>query len=117
VRGGAPKKISRTEKRQSDDTIQEPESGSFGDTSQLSSKNLPYPRIIIDIPLPEITKDTMWSRSDIQVNTHLASVYNTGVIQDAFGKETKFKDTTNPIQGRHLYNCVIENGYTHTLWK
>ena len=112
-----PKTASRTAKRRPSaiEDPELPESGSVGDTSRLSSKNLPYPRIISDLQLPEITKDSMWTRADIQVNLHLAAVYSTGVVQDASGREVRFKDTTNPVQGRHLYNCVVENGYTHSL--
>ena len=61
-----PKTASRTAKRRPSaiEDPELPESGSVGDTSRLSSKNLPYPRIISDLQLPAITKDSMWTRGD-----------------------------------------------------
>ena len=57
----------------------------------------------------------MWTRQDIMVNSYLARVYKEGSIDDAKGVKQKFKDITNPIQGRHLYNLITDNKFTRTL--
>ncbi|CAM9629890.1 unnamed protein product, partial [Ectocarpus fasciculatus] len=49
------------------------------------------------------------------VNPYLAATYKQGAILDAKGVQQKFKDITNPIQGRHLYNLVVDNKFTRTL--
>ena len=49
------------------------------------------------------------------VNSYLAATYKQGTILDAKGVQQKFKDITNPIQGRHLYNLVVDNKFTRTL--
>jgi hypothetical protein len=59
--------------------------------------------------------EDMWHRKDIAVNNYLASVYENNFIFDETGKSQKLKDMTNPLEGRHLYNLVKENKFTHTL--
>ncbi len=61
------------------------------------------------------SSDDMWTRSDLQVNPYLASVYKTGQIENKSGQLIKFKDITNPEEGRHLYNLVYENKWNRTL--
>jgi predicted O-methyltransferase YrrM len=89
-----------------------PESGAAADLVKMKGRNLPYPKIVSTLPP---SSSSMWERTDIQVNPHLTSVYATGTITDHHGKPHKFKDCTNPIQGRHLYNLVKENKYHRTL--
>lgn len=89
-----------------------PVSGSAADAVALKSANLPPPVITPDLPS---SSQTMWERQDIQVNKYLADVYLAGEIADARGEMQKFKDITNPIQGRHLYNLILQNKFTHTL--
>lgn len=93
-------------------SYQPPVSGSAADLKLIISRALPYPKIIPALPH---TSETMWERQDIQVNDYLASVYRDGFIVDNDGVNQKFKDTTNPIQGKHLYNLVAENKWTNTL--
>lgn len=59
----------------------------------------------------------MWTRSDIQVNDVLAQTYFDGtvVLGDNDDERHRFRDTTNPLQGRHLYNVVRDNRFTRTL--
>jgi len=90
-----------------------PISGNAADIPSSSSALLAkYPRII---PMLPISKLSMWERTDIQVNSHLQSVYTSGTILDKNNAPHKFKDCTNPIQGRHLYNLVKENKFSRTL--
>ena len=70
------------------------------------------PKIITDLPE---SRENMWNRQDIQVNEYLAFVYRDGEIIDDNGVTRKFIDTTNPIQGRHIYNLIRENKFTRTL--
>jgi predicted O-methyltransferase YrrM len=90
------------------------------DSNQSKSVRLNQNNIVrmkkepIIIPnLPSSSQD-MWTRQDIQVNDVLADVYKKGVLEKD-GTTHKFKDTTNPIQGRHIYNLIKENKFTHTL--
>lgn len=73
---------------------------------------LPEPVIIASLPH---STESMWTRKDIQVNDTLSRIYAEGSVTDASGHVHKFKDTTNPVQGRHLYNLVKENRYTRTM--
>jgi predicted O-methyltransferase YrrM len=57
----------------------------------------------------------MWHRQDLAVNDYFASVYADNFIIDEKNIPHKLRDMTNPIEGRHLYNLVRENKYTHTL--
>ena len=79
---------------------------------RLTSESLTYPKIIPSLPKSEFS---MWDRADIQVNDYLASVYKAGVIEDSKKVVQKFKDITNPVQGRHIYNLIKENKFTRTL--
>ena len=89
-----------------------PVSGNAADLAAVSTEALRPPRITAALPYSD---KSMWERKDIQVNDHLASVYASGVITDRLGKSHKFKDCTNPIQGRHLYNLIRENNYFRSL--
>lgn len=93
-------------------SYQPPVSGSAVDAAVMKTSGLPEPRITPDL-LPSTL--SMWARDDIQVNSYLAAVYKSGSIEDARGVKQKFKDITNPIQGRHLYNLVFDNKFTRTL--
>lgn len=93
-----------------DESYLPPPSGSSVD-SLSTNVVLPYPKITPQLPLSE---QSMWEREDIQVNNYLASVYKSGFIEDSHGVSQKFKDTTNPLQGRHLYNLVMDNKFTRT---
>jgi len=88
-----------------------PVSGAAADMAVVKSIILPKPKIISELPS---SSEDMWSRKDIQVNDYLASIYATGSIEDSKGVVQKFKDITNPIQGRHLYNLIYENKLTRT---
>ncbi len=89
-----------------------PISGSAADASVMTTRTLSMPIIVASLTS---TSESMWTRTDIQVNQYLASVYVAGSVVDTHGQVQKFKDTTNPIQGRHLYNLVFENKYVSTL--
>lgn len=89
-----------------------PVSGSAVDAALLKSANLPPPIITTDLAP---SNETMWDRQDIQVNKYLAATYKTGEILDSCGKMQKFKDITNPIQGRHIYNLIVQNNFAYTL--
>jgi hypothetical protein len=89
-----------------------PVSGSAEDAILIRARDLPPPRIVTDLPP---STQSMWERSDIMVNDYLAATYKSGSIVDSKGVTQKFKDITNPIQGRHLYNLVTENKFTRTL--
>ena len=89
-----------------------PSSGSAADVALLPSANLQRPIIISHLPPSNIG---MYLRTDIQVNEVLKIAYVNGYVTDQEGKNQKFKDTTNPLQGRHLYNLIKENKYTRTL--
>ena len=52
--------------------------------------------VIVDIPVSHVSK---YEREDIQVNTHLFSVYRSGEVVNADGQKVKFADVTNPIEG------------------
>lgn len=93
-------------------SYQPPASGSAQDAAVLKSQNLPPPRIIPDLPPSNLS---MWERGDIMVNPYLATTYKEGFIIDSRGVKQKFKDITNPIQGRHLYNLITGNHFTRTL--
>lgn len=80
-------------------------------SSSRSRKNSLEPIIIPTIPPSTLD---MWTRPDIEVNDVLAEIYRKGELEKD-GTVYKFKDTTNPIQGRHLYNLIKENGITRTL--
>jgi predicted O-methyltransferase YrrM len=56
-----------------------------------------------------------YKRKDIQVNDYLAEVYSSGYIKNNKDIQVKFVDVTNPLEGRHLYNLVRDNKFTHTL--
>ena len=89
-----------------------PISGSAADAIVLKPENLPTPIIIPDLPP---SSESMWLRQDIQVNKYLADTYVSGEIKDANGELKKFKDITNPIQGRHIYNLIYQNRFQRTL--
>ena len=93
-------------------SYQPPVSGSAEDAALMKARDLPPPRIIPDLPHSALS---MWERDDIMVNDYLAATYKAGSIVDAKGVKQKFKDITNPIQGRHLYNLITENRFTRTL--
>ena len=100
--------------RVDDENYVPPVSGSAADAVILKSQNLPAPLITADLgPCPG--GEDMWSRTDIQVNQYLAETYKSGNIVDSNGELKKFKDITNPIQGRHIYNLIFQNKYQHTL--
>jgi predicted O-methyltransferase YrrM len=105
--GGVP-----TRKREADSAFQAPVSGSATDYKHMKVSKLSRP--IITAALPP-SKEDMWTRTDIEVNSVLAQVYKTGTITDQNGEAHKFRDCTNPIQGRHLYNLIKDNGFTRTL--
>lgn len=89
-----------------------PVSGSAVDESHVKKVALKDPIIPFKLENPELD---MWTRQDIQVNSYLAEVYKKGFIVDERGETQKFKDVTNPIQGRNLYNLTRSNGYSRTL--
>ncbi len=91
-----------------------PESGSAQDSRALPEKLMPKPKIIATLPPPPPQKD-MWNREDIQVNKVLQQAYLDAFVIDRNGVKQKFKDITNPLQGRHIYNLIRENKFTHTL--
>lgn len=91
-----------------------PESGAAVDMKAVAEKKLPRPRIRPTLP-PAPAGTDMWTRNDIQVNQVLAKTYRDGFIIDAKGVKQKFKDITNPLQGRHMYNMIVDNKFTHTL--
>lgn len=93
-------------------SYQPPVSGAAEDILRMKSKPLTEPRIIPDLPNSTVS---MWERDDIMVNEYLARVYKEGSIEDKKGIKQKFKDITNPVQGRHLYNLITENKFTRTL--
>lgn len=93
-------------------SYQPPVSGSASDVvSTTPALSPPH----ITPQLPESSNTNMWTRSDIQVNDCLALAYRDGYVEDDNGVRQKFKDVTNPLQGRHLYNLVKENRYTRTM--
>lgn len=94
------------------DSYQPPVSGSARDALVSQQRTLDPPKFIPELPP---TKENMWSRQDIQVNPFLAKVYLDGFIVDRHGNKQKFKDVTNPIQGRHIYNIIKENKFTRTM--
>jgi hypothetical protein len=95
-------------------SYQPPVSGSAEDAAILKTAALPPPVITPDLPAAP-GGASMWERQDIMVNIYLAQVYKEGCIKDANGVKQKFKDITNPIQGRHLYNLIKDNRFTRTL--
>lgn len=64
---------------------------------------------------PQSAVKDMYHRRDLQVNSHLAKAYEDGYVTDSKGAQHKFKDITNPLQGKHLYNIVNDNKFTRTL--
>lgn len=91
-----------------------PVSGNARDLQEEADKIriLPFPSIIPTLPP---SNEQMWVRRDIQVNPVLQQTYSDGFIIDREGVKQKFKDVTNPLQGRHIYNLVKENKFTYTL--
>lgn len=79
---------------------------------KISNGLVGMPKIVSDIPK---SNESMWDRKDIQVNEYLAAVYKTGFIKNNEGVFERFKDTTNPLEGRHLYNLVRDNKYLYTM--
>ena len=98
--------------RSDDDSYAPPISGSAADAIVQKPENLPTPVITADLPP---SAESMWVRQDIQVNKYLADTYVSGEIKDANGELKKFKDITNPIQGRHIYNLIYQNRFQRTL--
>jgi predicted O-methyltransferase YrrM len=96
------------------DSYLPPVSGSAADM-KVSSRIVVLPKPIIISDLGGNPKQNMWNRKDISVNDYLASIYEAGSIIDNEGILQKFKDITNPLQGRHLYNIIKENRFTRTL--
>jgi predicted O-methyltransferase YrrM len=89
-----------------------PVSGSAQDEARIKERNLKAP--IIEERVAESKLD-MWQRKDIQVNPVLAEAYRVGFFIDDTGEKQKMKDTTNPIQGRNLYNLIKDNKFSRTL--
>lgn len=56
-----------------------------------------------------------WDRPDISVNKILHAAYKSGVVRDAEGSVHQMRDVTSPEEGRHLYDLVHDNKYSHTL--
>jgi predicted O-methyltransferase YrrM len=95
-------------------SYQPPVSGAAVDMKVIAEKKLNFPIIIPSLgPAPRQT--TMWDRPDIQVNPFLAQTYRDGMIVDRNGVQQKFKDITNPLQGRHIYNLIRRNNFSRTL--
>ncbi len=69
---------------------------------------------VITAKLP-VSTESVWLRQDIQVNKYLSQVYVSGEIMNENGVFQKFRDVTNPIEGRHIYNLIYQNKYKHTL--
>ena len=80
----------------------------------MSAPPLPEPRIEARLPR-EPPGESLWTRADIQVNPVLQDVYFHGAMEDAAGASVRLRDSTNPLQGRHLYNLVRDNGLRRTL--
>jgi predicted O-methyltransferase YrrM len=91
-----------------------PVSGSAQDSKALPEKVLPRPRIIPTLP-PAPPGTDMYTRPDIHVNACLRETYFNGYVVDRNNVRQQFKDITNPLQGRHIYNMIRENRFTHTL--
>jgi predicted O-methyltransferase YrrM len=110
--GSAPQQAKQWNRYKELDDFKPPVAGNAADLVAASSQVLKRP--VITAQLPPSNKN-MWERTDIQVNKHLEGVYISGTITDRHDKPHKFKDCTNPIQGRHLYNLVRQNGFSRTL--
>ena len=90
-----------------------PVSGSAADRPGSSSgETLPWPKWRETVPPSD---ESMWTRKDIQVNDYLHSVYKAGEIINLSNESKKFKDVTNPVQGRNLYNLIFDNKFYRTL--
>ena len=63
-------------------------------------------------PESEVTK---WLREDLVVNATLRDIFTSERCLDRRGAAHKFIDGVDPIEGKHLYNCVRENGLARTL--
>ena len=58
---------------------------------------------------------TKWLREDLVVNATLRDIFTSERCLDRRGAAHKFIDGVDPIEGKHLYNCVRENGLARTL--
>lgn len=76
--------------------------------------SLPAPLTIVKQHPPASNK-SMWFCTELMPNTVLEQIYRTETVSDATGVEHKFRDGVNPVEGKHIYNCVLENKLTRTL--
>ena len=82
------------------------------ESARPSSAPLAPPSIIKAHPESEVTK---WLREDLVVNATLRDIFTSERCLDRRGAAHKFIDGVDPIEGKHLYNCVRENGLARTL--
>ena len=80
--------------------------------ARATSAPLAPPRIIAAHPESETVK---WLRDDLAVNATLRDIFTNERCLDRHGAPHKFIDGVDPIEGKHLYNCVRENGLARTL--
>lgn len=114
--GGSIKRPRTSEEEVITNAYKPPEAGNTADVSleaRIQARSLPA---TVDITVQlACSAAEMWTNQTIQVNPVLAETYRNGYIVDIKGEKKKFKDVTNPLQGRHIYNLVKDNGFLRTL--
>lgn len=114
--GSAIKRPRRSDESVITDAYMPPDAGNTADVSleaRIQTRSLPA-SVQITVKLACSVVE-MWTNQAIQVNPVLAETYRNGYIVDIKGEKKKFKDVTNPLQGRHIYNLVKDNGFLRTL--
>lgn len=83
--------------------------GHVGALSASIEDPLPLTPAIKEEHDPTFEKTSKWTRADLIVNDTLRDIYRNEQVMDASGQTHKFEDGVDPLEGKHLYNIVLDN--------
>lgn len=107
-----PEGSSSNDAAKADSSVPEPVVEGDEATTKRARHSKPFPRIEARHPP---SSESKWQRLDLQVNETLQQIFRTEKTLDGEGHEHKFIDGVDPIEGKHMYNLVRDNGFQNTL--